>query len=552
MATNRRGAQGKPKGSASRRALPPRDETVVSEGKSYRRFNVGDRLDSRNARNPRSSTVTAADYADYLNNFSGSRPISTGEARRKGASRGGSKGFGARYSRSRRGNNGFDANVPGSQIKDVVRRQLPRLRVRLTASIISAIIVGLLVYHIYMGIYVEYKTEVVTISPYLETIDVEGFAIRDEQVVSGSLSSTSVMTVQNGDKVSTGEPIVNIFSSEAEAEAYERAAEIDRELERLRSMITAPEDSVNAVNLIGKQLDKKMVGINNAAEQRNMPQTAKLKSEISYLMNKRQVAMRQEKGFNERIELLEKERDELQTQYSKEPRTLISSASGYFSDSCDGYESLLNTSMINGLTLDKLNEIMAQEVVPPEKVIGKLVNSFNWYLACPLPSIDSDYLIKDAVYTLYLPYSDNESIEAVLDRVDKQEGADRFLAFFRCSSQASELSAVRRQPVKIVKCRYDGFAIPKSALHAGVRNVTIKNPLPDTDFPRGHMVYVAKTTYPSVYTLVAGQIKEKEVSIIYGTDKAVICTPRYSGNYLSLGDTVVIQERGLYDGKLVR
>lgn len=79
MATNRRGAQGKPKGSASRRALPPRDETVVSEGKSYRRFNVGDRLDSRNARNPRSSTVTAADYADYLNNFGGSRPISTGK-----------------------------------------------------------------------------------------------------------------------------------------------------------------------------------------------------------------------------------------------------------------------------------------------------------------------------------------------------------------------------------------------------------------------------------------------------------------------------------------
>ena len=64
-------------------------------------------------------------------------------------------------------------------------------------------------------------------------------------------------------------------------------------------------------------------------------------------------------------------------------------------------------------------------------------------------------------------------------------------------------------------------------------------------------MFVTDITYPSVYAIVAGQIKEKEVSIIYGTDKMVICSPKNGGNYLSLGDTVVITERGLYDGKLL-
>ena len=122
---------------------------------------------------------------------------------------------------------------------------------------------------------------------------------------------------------------------------------------------------------------------------------------------------------------------------------------------------------------------------------------------------------------------------------------------FRCSTLASELCTVRRQPVKIEKCSYEGYAIQKSALHAGVRDVTVKNPHFDEEFPKAHLVYVSKVTYPSVYVIVAGQIKEKEVSIIYGTDKLVICAPKHGDDFLSIGDTVVISERGLYDGKIV-
>ena len=153
---------------------------------------------------------------------------------------------------------------------------------------------------------------------------------------------------------------------------------------------------------------------------------------------------------------------------------------------------------------------------------------------------------------MYLPYSESESIQAVLAHLNKAEGEDRFLAVFRCSSLASELCTVRRQPVKIQRCSFEGFMIKKSALHAGVKDLTYKNPHPEDEFPRAHLVFVTKTTYPSVYVIVAGQVREKEVSIIYGTDKMVICTPKHDrGDYLSLGDTVVIEERGLYNGKIV-
>lgn len=546
MAKDRRGNADSSKNKTSRKSARPENGTVISDGKSYQQFRVGDRLESRSARNPRPSSVTAADYADFINSFGGSRSRSlVRTSSRKKSSLVGSK------SRSRGGKTGFESSAPGSQIKDIIKRQLPRLRVRLTASIVISIIAGLLTYHTFMGFYVEYKTEVVTISPYLETIDVEGFAIRDEKIISGAMTSTSVMTLQNGEKISAGDPIVNIFSSESEAIAYERVSEIDKELEVLRSMDTASEDSAKTVEMISRQLDRKMVELNKASAERNLSDAANLKSDINYLLNKRLVAMRQDKKFNARIEQLEKEKESLESRYSKQPRTIDAPDSGYFSDSCDGYEELLNTSMVGTLTLDKLNKIMDQEVSPPKKTIGKLVSSFTWYLACPVSAIDSDFLIINETYKLYLPYSNTESINAVLERVTKQDNQDTFLAIFRCSSLASELCTIRRQPVKIQKCSYEGFAIPKSALHAGVKTVTIKNPRDESEFPKAHLVYLTKTTYPSVYALVAGQIREKEVSIVYGTDKIVICTPKNGGDYLSLGDTAVITERGLYNGKLV-
>ena len=76
MADDRRDKKGRKrqsKGDSQRRASPPRGEMVVSGGKRYEKSMIGDRLESRSARNPRPSTVTAADYADYFGSVRESR-----------------------------------------------------------------------------------------------------------------------------------------------------------------------------------------------------------------------------------------------------------------------------------------------------------------------------------------------------------------------------------------------------------------------------------------------------------------------------------------------
>ena len=533
---------------ASRKETMKREERVVSGGTSYERSMVGDRLEARSS-SLKSPSVTTKDYDNYLSSFGGvsDRAVHKQGAPRTAADRRKEK------SRSRRiRGKDSDSAAQGSTIREAAARYLPKLQVRLTASVLAAIIMGLTAYYIYMDFYVIYRTEKVRISTYLETIDVDGIAIRDEILLEGKMSKSSVKAVQNGDKVSKGQTIVNIYSSSQEAAAYERIAEIDRETEILESIENISEDSAKAVNNIGSLLDSKMSELNTYAQQRKLSEIVSLKSEINYLLSKRMVAMRQNSENRERIESLKAEKEGLLKKLGKSPKTLKAPDSGYYVDKCDGYETLLTASSVEGLTVDRLDEIMNSDVAPSDKYIGKLVGSFTWYLACPVSAKDADFLTEKLFYTLYLPYSETESIQAELAYLNKEEGKDRFLAVFRCSSLASELCTVRKQPVKIQKCKYEGFMIKKSALHAGVKYDTYKNPHPEEEFPRGHLMFHIKTTYPSVYTIVAGQVKEKEVSIVYGTDNMVICTPKHDrGDFLSLDDTVVIEERGLYNGKIV-
>ena len=531
-----------------------RKNMVRSGGVEYQRSMKGDRLDSSKVKRPNLPRVTSDDYVDYVSHYP--RPWKDAgkkkPRRERHAPRGGRKPAVVLPEEGPE-LKGFEAASVGSSMSVVLRKYIPKKWIRVTASVVAGFLMGLLVYQVFMSFYVQFKTESVISAPYVETIDTEGITIRDETVLTGKLSDTAVRAVRNGDKISKGQPVINIFSSSQTAAAYERVMEIDRLIGELENLVAASEDNANTVDNVGRVLDERMMQLSERTVGRNLSDLAETKSDVCFLFNKRLVAMRKVEGFTGRIEQLREEKASLMEQYPTDHKSIVSDASGYYSDSADGYENLLTSSSVAGLTVDGLDRIMKDGPAPVKDCIGKLVNTFVWYLACPVPNEDAEKsLTVDSVYTLQLPYAKTGSVRATLTQLNYDGENDNYLAVFRCSTFYPELCGIRSQPVRIEKCRYDGYVIKKSALHAGVKDVKHRNSHPESDFPRGHLVYVTQATYPSVYAVVGGQINEKEVKILYSTDKLVICSPYHDkGDYLSLYDTVVVEERGLYDGKLI-
>ena len=417
--------------------------------------------------------------------------------------------------------------------------------VKMMLAVMAVFLLMYIVYQMYLNFYSSIKTEVASISTYSETIDTEGFAVRDETVIDKILSGASVSAVENGGKVSKGQTIINVFASSEAAAAYTRIAEIESEIAELESMATASEDSAAEVQNIEKQLDVQISNLTQSVNEGDLSDVAEIKSNITYLMNKRLIAMRKVEDYQDRIDELNKEKTSLENAYKESPSEITAPESGYYVNSLDGYENLLDPSMLADLTAEKLNSIMSQKVTVNENSAGKLITDFSWYLVCPVSKKDAeDYLAKDSVYTLILPYSETGSIKGTLVYLNEGEG-DELLAVFKCYSLLSELCNMRSQPVKIQIRSYTGFNVKKSALHVYYEEVEIKD---ENDNVTGHK----EIRYPCVYVVVGNQVVARKVNVVYNGDDFAICSSNTTeSGYLALYDKVITEGKGLYAGKII-
>lgn len=417
--------------------------------------------------------------------------------------------------------------------------------VRVMLAVMAVFLLIYIAYQVYLNFYSDIKTEVASISTYSETIDTEGIAVRDEIVIDKKVGGTAVNAVENGGKVSKDQTVINVFDSSGAAAAYTRIDEIENEIAELQSMATASEDSASEVSNIEKQLDVQINSLAQYVNEDDLSKVSEIKSNITYLMNKRLIAMRKVEDYQSRIDKLTKEKESLENSYNELPSKITAPTSGYYVNSLDGYEDLLNTSMLPELTAEKLESIMNKDVTVPENSAGKLITDFSWYLACPVSKkAAEDYLAVDSVYTLILPYSETGSIKGTLVYLNEGEG-DELLAVFKCYSLLSELCTMRSQPVKIQIRSYTGFNVKKSALHVYHEEVEIT----DED---GKVTGHKEIRYPCVYVIVGNQVVARKVNVVYNGDKFAICSSQNSGSgYLALYDKVITEGKSLYVGKII-
>lgn len=435
-------------------------------------------------------------------------------------------------------------------VRDVLRRYLRNGWVRAGLAAFGILLAMYFSMQIYLKADSHVRTERANITVYSETIDVEGVAIRDETPIGASVSGAAVSAVRNGEKVLKGQPVINVFHSAEAAESYERIAELERQIARLMSLSTAYEDSADAVRNIENMLDEQMAQLSDIDGSGNLSGVADVKEEVSYLLSKRLVAMRRVENYQERVDALTREKETLEATYSQAPSTVNAPASGYYVSALDGYESLLDTSMLADMTAESLEDIMTKDVTAPDSGCGKLLKDFTWYLACPVPVKEAeDYLTVGSTYTLLLPYSKTGSMKATLAYLNANKddpNSTKVLAIFRCTSLAAELCDLRTQPVKIQIRSYKGFNIKKNALHVKVSERE------ETD-EDGNLLYEYEDRRSCVYVKVGNQIYAKRINILYNGENFVICgvSDQQDSSYLARYDEVITEGMNLYEGKIV-
>lgn len=422
-------------------------------------------------------------------------------------------------------------------------------------AIISILLIFYLVYQLYQLTYTKIVTEQALSITLGDEIESVGITVRDESLITSEYTGVVVPTVAEGGKVSKGQTIAYVFRSADDANAYNRIIEIDKEIAEFKSMETAKDKYSSIDKLLNERINYLSEAVNNG----DLDLVDEIRSEITYLLNKRQIYMNKVDNFDDRIKQLEAEKSSLEAKFNVEPHTVTASNSGYFVSTVDGYESALRTETSRNLSAADVDKLLDSFMdIDTSRYIGKIADDYKWHMVSAIPTEDAKRLTIGRTYTIRLPYAEVGSVRASLESVNITEGDDRAVVQFTCNYLIDELAAIRTQPIVIQVKSYEGIGIKTDALRTQTVKKEFKVSASDAYIYNVPVSGTDDVSVPyeeeqvGVYVLWGNEVVFRWVDVLYSRDGiTVVKSNTLDDQYIKLYDEVIVEGRDLYDGKIV-
>ena len=400
----------------------------------------------------------------------------------------------------------------------------------LSKLVIPILIVAILVYlalSAWMGIRNPYSF-VTAYTDIMETSAVaNGWVIRHETPISGGNGLVRLLR-EREEKVGKGQAIAEVYQDENYEEHQEELRKTQRDLSALQ-YATYEYSPTGAV--LEEQMLSSMANMQTAASTGNfagMEEATELYRKTvlrrEYLVSEEAAQAMDAAGW----ELNQKFNDLQAVQTGA--TTIWADAAGVFSTHLDGYETLLNSSMLEAQSPAGLERLSQIEPLADSGYLGKLITSPEWFFGATLDGQYADRFTVGRKVTIYFNALSASLTMKVLSVSEVQDG--QVVVLFRSNQDVEQADQLRRETARVVFTSDEGIRVPKEALRV------------DEDGQAG--VYVASghnARFRPVNILA-----EDEVSYL------VEAAPSDSldARILRAGDQVVLASDTLYDGKVVR
>lgn len=404
---------------------------------------------------------------------------------------------------------------------------------------------------IYLGIYLvqSLRGGVVTVLAYADTVNVgveaTGLLVREESVVTAATGGATVdLSLSEGEKVAAGGTVATLYSSSSGLETKQSITQLEAELEQLeysRSASAAASDTAQ----LEEDLLAAIAGLHASAARGDLTDLESDTLELRTLVFKRDYTYGDTIAAAELDALIASKSAELNTlraSLGSVSTTIRASQGGVFSGLVDGFESLITPAMLDSITPSQLQSIQRQSPTVSGDAIGKLITDSTWYFTAVLDQADAEDLYKGQTYTLVFSHDYSGEIDMTLERISDPEDGQVALVF-SCRTHLSDTTLLRQQTVDIVTEQLSGLRVPRSALRVDTSTVT--------DEETGQSEEVSVT---GVFAAVGSQAEFKPVNVLYQGEDYYLVEPvdPASATRLREDDEIILNSKGLYDGKVIR
>ncbi len=406
-----------------------------------------------------------------------------------------------------------------------MKRKIPWFQI--TSVVLSIIVISYIVYNAFAYSYSPIDTQRLTEETTIEeTIDFKGFALRDEKIIDTSASGTVIPLAHDGKRVANGDDIAVVCQNDDQAAAYTKLESLKHELERYKNINDPDGTQELSADKLNTKISDAYDDIMDAVTTGAYDELPDALTAYADKCATKQILTDGSIDLSAKLTSLENEIAALTAQninYSsvKAPK------SGYYINTIDGYESALSYKDVLSLTSQQIESALnAEPAAASGNSLGKIVESYKWYIVGETESQNSSYFKNGAKITVNFPKEGVNHVTMLVEKADTQ--GDKMTVVLSCSLMDETFANMRTEDMQIVTKSHMGYRVPSNVIRFDEDNNT------------------------GIYVLRGKIITFIPVEIIYTEDDfAIISSSSSNGKSVRLYDEVIIKGKDLEDGKVI-
>jgi putative membrane fusion protein len=408
-----------------------------------------------------------------------------------------------------------------SDLNDNTKRTL-----KIIASVAVCIFVIVYIgYQVYMMNRVTVKTETAVDKTVYETVDTTAFFVRDESYIQNSASGTLVPLVTDGMRVANGDTVAVVFKDEQSARDYSRIAEINQTLNYYKSLKNRIGVQTTDLTSVEKRIDKACESYISMAQNGDISQISSYRDALKEAITARQLSTGSIISVDDKIAALESELGSLSKASGGYVSVTVNNP-GYYISTTDGYENSVDYKDAVNYGVEQIDALITSSPSEDKGVMGKLVDSFNWYVLCNIDSTKITSFKTDSKVKIILPNSSVQQLEAYFIKINDSKGGKTAIVL-RGNEMNESIANLRLEKAQLVINEYTGFRIDNKAIR-------------EVDGQQG------------VYVLVGNLVRFRKINTVYSqSDFSIVTGIDGESGYLRRYDEVIVEGTDLYDGKVI-
>ena len=388
----------------------------------------------------------------------------------------------------------------------------------------------IIIYFIYQVIQINsepYKTETAIQRKIQNTIETKAFVVRDETYLTASGPSGTIVSIaEDGKRVGSGETVAISFKTPESAAVYVKINDLNSEIEYYNQLKNKVGAGTNSPSSYNNMVNSACVEYITAAKSEIGRDFEDALGDLRDAITTKQLAVGKVISVDEKLASLQAQLLEIKDKASGYT-PIASPKPGYYIGSVDGYENSVKYGDVMKMDVSTINTLLSSSPSePPENVMGKLVDAFNWYILCNVPYDVSGALEVGKTVKIKVPNMSADTFECTIENKGDKDG-DSIPLILKCGLMNRDVAKLRIADIQIITDEFMGFRISNDAVR-------------EVDSQKG------------VYVLRGNTVQFKKINIIYSSEEySIIESSADDSSYIRQYDTVITQGVDLYDGKVI-